>query len=470
MAIVKVGTYRNPPEDITDYEAMVAHLDAYTRQVGNQGMILTEWTNTTNVPKIAMGSYISHGGVLYVVEDEDYVLPALSVDGTYYIRVAVSGETLALDYITDLTGYVWNAIYNGLYHPDGKQVLPYQVVKSGASVGKWKITNLMQVDGFNIVNYLGESSRQSIDVTIAEIAVGALIPTRKTGSSGIMSAEFGSYKTTAQAWWLDVERFIIAWRDDYNHSYISLYKYMNGTVTKLGSDYGPYATTSDIPEILVYDSNTFFLSLHTSTGDVYIINASESGLTLQYTVNVTGNAASNISMAWIDKTQKIFAVCTYASSIAKVITAYSWDGSSGITSLATYSLASVYTGYLQLRSISRNYMILNYITSGTDIMKLIFNLLYDNTTGYSIQAIITPFPGNYYPKTYIQRFLSQNVVLGEYQTGLSRYPSGELIYASYSSLAKETVLDINDNGTGLAIMRNQNTSKCFIGKFEYGKI
>ena len=34
---------------------------------------------------------------MYVVEDEDYLLPALSSDGTYYIRVAVSGETLALE-------------------------------------------------------------------------------------------------------------------------------------------------------------------------------------------------------------------------------------------------------------------------------------------------------------------------------------------------------------------------------------
>jgi len=164
MAIVKVGTYRNPPVDITDYEAIVSHLEAYTRQVGNQGMILTEWTNTTNAPKIAMGSYISHGGVLYVVEDEDYALPALSSDGTYYIRVAVSGETLALDYITDLTGYVWNAIYNGLYHPDGKQVLPYQVVKSGALVEKYKITNLMQGGGFSRVRYDGVLKCESLEV------------------------------------------------------------------------------------------------------------------------------------------------------------------------------------------------------------------------------------------------------------------------------------------------------------------
>ena len=165
MAIVKVGTYRNPPVDITDYEAIVSHLEAYTRQVGNQGMILTEWTNTTNAPKIAMGSYISHGGVLYVVDTEDYLLPALSSDGTYYIRVAVSGDTLALDYITDLTGYVWNAIYNGLYHPDGKQVLHYQVAKNASAIEKYKMLDPWQVDDFAVVNYLGRYHGRELHVT-----------------------------------------------------------------------------------------------------------------------------------------------------------------------------------------------------------------------------------------------------------------------------------------------------------------
>lgn len=167
MAITKVGTYRNPPVDITDYEAIVAHLEAYTRQIGNQGMILTEWTNDTTQPKIAMGSYISHGGVLYVVEDEDYGLPALSSDGTYYLRVSASGDTLALDYITDLTGYVWNAIYNGLYHSDGKQVLPYQVVRvsSGASIIKRKVINLAAAPyKLFSVDYLGVTNMGNMAV------------------------------------------------------------------------------------------------------------------------------------------------------------------------------------------------------------------------------------------------------------------------------------------------------------------
>lgn len=165
MAIVKIGTYRNPPVDITDYEAIVSHLEAYTRQVGNQGMILTEWTNTTNAPKIAMGSYISHGGVLYVVDTEDYLLPALSSDGTYYIRVAVSGETLAVSYTTNIADYAWNAQYNSLYHPDESQVLHYQVVKNASAIEKYKMLNPWQVDDFAVVNYLGRYHGRELHVT-----------------------------------------------------------------------------------------------------------------------------------------------------------------------------------------------------------------------------------------------------------------------------------------------------------------
>lgn len=166
MAIVKVGTYRNPPEDITDYEAIVAHLEAYTRQIGNQGMILTEWTNTTNAPKIAMGSYISHGGVLYVVEDEDYVVTT-AIDGYQYFRVWASGDTLIIDTVSSVVGYSWNAIYNGLYDVSGNQILPYQF-NMNAGTGlyeKWKITNLMQGGGFSRVRYDGVLKCESLAVT-----------------------------------------------------------------------------------------------------------------------------------------------------------------------------------------------------------------------------------------------------------------------------------------------------------------
>ena len=154
MAITKIGVYRNPPEDITDYEAIVSHLNAYTRQLGSQAMILTEWTNTSGTPAIALGSYISHGGVLYVVESEEAVaLPV--VDGTYYLKVAPSGESLALSWVSDISGYAWNAIYNGLYHAYESQVLPYMLIKTGTSLEKWRLTNVALGSESLRVNYLG---------------------------------------------------------------------------------------------------------------------------------------------------------------------------------------------------------------------------------------------------------------------------------------------------------------------------
>lgn len=163
MAITKVGAMTDPPV-AGDYAILQAKLDAYAKQIGNQGMILTEWTNTTTAPKIAMGSYITHGGTLFIVDTEDYAVPAPAGDGTYYLKVSVSGDTLALAWIASLAGYTWNAIYNGLYHSDESQILPYQLVKAGAVLTKRKITNLMQGSGFVTVDWTGAMIGQTLSV------------------------------------------------------------------------------------------------------------------------------------------------------------------------------------------------------------------------------------------------------------------------------------------------------------------
>ena len=154
MAITKVGAMTDPPV-AGDYAILQAKLDAYAKQVGNQGMILTQWTNTTTAPKIAMGSYITHGGTWFVVDTEDFAVPAPAGNGTYYLKVSVSGDTLAISWVASTAGYAWNSIYNGLYHADESQILPYQLVKAGATLTKRKITNLMQGSGFVTVDYLG---------------------------------------------------------------------------------------------------------------------------------------------------------------------------------------------------------------------------------------------------------------------------------------------------------------------------
>ena len=102
-----------------------------------------------------MGSYITHGGTLFVVDTEAFAVWPPTSDGTYYLKVATSGATLALSWVASTSGYSWNAIYNGLYHADESQILPYQLVKAGATLTKRKITNLMQGSGFVTVDYLG---------------------------------------------------------------------------------------------------------------------------------------------------------------------------------------------------------------------------------------------------------------------------------------------------------------------------
>lgn len=155
MAITRVGVMANPPTNIGDYTHILAHLDAYAKQVGNQGMLLTQWGNASGVPAIAKGSYISHGGTLFVVDTEDFLVAAPASNGTYYLRVAGSGASLAVSWVTSIGGYTWNAIYNGLYDGSENQILPYMLIKTGAILEKWKITNLMQGGNFNRVDYLG---------------------------------------------------------------------------------------------------------------------------------------------------------------------------------------------------------------------------------------------------------------------------------------------------------------------------
>ena len=133
MAIAKVAQFESTPTAVSDYEAQNAHISAFIRQCANQAMILSQWTNTTTAPAILIGSYISHGGILYQVQTENFAVTAPEADGTYYLKVAVSGASLALSWVTDISGYSWNAIYNGLYDVSENQILAYQLVVTGTA-------------------------------------------------------------------------------------------------------------------------------------------------------------------------------------------------------------------------------------------------------------------------------------------------------------------------------------------------
>jgi len=189
MAITKVAQFVTPPEAVGDYDAQNAHIAGFTRQLAGPSMALTQWENTTTIPALALGTYLSHGGYLYQVDTEDYVPgDAPTGDTTVWLRLEASGDTLVAVWIDTLASYVWNAVNNGLYNST-YQVLPYQLVKSGAVLTKQKIMNLWQGGGFQTVDYLGGVSvAGTLGVTgdiITPILTGMVAP------FGASSAPFG---------------------------------------------------------------------------------------------------------------------------------------------------------------------------------------------------------------------------------------------------------------------------------------
>jgi hypothetical protein len=484
MAISKVGTYRNPPEDITDYQAISAHLNAYTRQLGSQAMILTEWTNTTGTPSIAMGSYISHGGVLYIAQSEEAI--ALPVaDGTYYLKVEASGDTLVLSWISNLSGYSWNAIANGLYHADESQVLGYQLVVAGAVVEKWKITNLMQGSGFNVVNYLGETSTEEIEVTLSEVAVGSLVPRRKTGPDGVLTDEFHTPYNISIALQIKVrfiseKRFVVQDRQLNGYWYLTLYEYKNGSVVKYGSSYGPYSTDSNFPgEVIPYDENKFILSIENSR-NILVMQASTSGLSLIHTVDIAGVDIIRKTMDWFDMDEKILGILICGTDKVNTLKAYQWNGSSTFTLLATKIIPGgnvVTITYARAVSNGRNSLhIFGFRYDGGAVGRYILNLTYNVSSGYYINDTedILDYRGSL--DQVIYRFINNSLYLTKDGTGIFNFDLGSEIcgwpvYSTNPALGSNELLrDISDSGNGLAIIQNYTTKKLFIVKFEYGKL
>lgn len=172
-----------------DWDKAMAQLTAVKKLLSGEQMILTQWTNTTTAPALAEGSYLQHMGAIYVVDTEDYALPALSADGTYYIKLTISGETLVPSYITDLTGFSWSAQHNGLYNASDEQVLHYQVVKNASAIEKYKMLNPYQVNDFASVNYLGRYHGRELHVT-GNATIG--------GTLGVTGAISGATVNTGQ--------------------------------------------------------------------------------------------------------------------------------------------------------------------------------------------------------------------------------------------------------------------------------
>jgi len=158
MAITKlVSPNTSVPVVEGDWALAMAQVTALKTIMSGNQMVLTQWTNTTTLPKLANGAYIHHLGAVYKVDTEDFTIAAPAADGTYYIRLVDDGaDSLDVDFVTDISGYSWNPAYNGMYNST-YQVLPYQISVSGTVTvfTKRKILNFHRSTGFLTVDYLG---------------------------------------------------------------------------------------------------------------------------------------------------------------------------------------------------------------------------------------------------------------------------------------------------------------------------
>jgi hypothetical protein len=126
--INKISAPNSVPTDISDYVAQNAHMMAFMNQVNMQAFILTHPT-TLDKPKIAVGAYISHGGSLYKVENDDEDITGSPSNGKVYVRVT-GDATLTASFVTDISSYAYNAAYGSLTS-GAYTLLPYELRKSG---------------------------------------------------------------------------------------------------------------------------------------------------------------------------------------------------------------------------------------------------------------------------------------------------------------------------------------------------
>jgi len=196
MAITKLLS-PNTPNPITagpngDWDLAMAQLTAVKKLLSGEQMMLTEWTNATTQPKLALGTHLQHKGSIYVVDTEDYALPALGGNGTYYIVLEPSGDTLVGSWATDLSGYSWDSTYNGLYN-GGKLVLPYQIVVDGSDIVKRKILNPWIDGGFTTVDWMGNVRGASLVVNGNATVGGTLGVTGAISGATINTGGLGAF-------------------------------------------------------------------------------------------------------------------------------------------------------------------------------------------------------------------------------------------------------------------------------------
>lgn len=158
MALVRVAQYGASPLVVGDYQAQNAHLQAFTNQLLTQQFILDSGTAQ---PVIKQGTYVSHGGSLYIA-DADTAITGSPSDGSVYIRVSGT-TTLIVEFINDISSYVWNPVYTALTSTT-YTLLPYLIVKASTV---WTRYNLnLNGQQFGPLASLAVTGNATVDGTI----------------------------------------------------------------------------------------------------------------------------------------------------------------------------------------------------------------------------------------------------------------------------------------------------------------
>lgn len=155
--ISKITAPNSVPTNISDYVAQNAHMMAFMNQVNMQAFILTDPIGLSK-PKIAQGTYISHGGSLYKVDSTDEDISGSPSDGKVYIRVTGT-NALTASFVTDISSYSYNHAY-GAMTSGAYTLLPYELRKSGNDWLKYR---------FDILGTTDQNLRTTDSPTFAQI-------------------------------------------------------------------------------------------------------------------------------------------------------------------------------------------------------------------------------------------------------------------------------------------------------------
>lgn len=126
------------PLTTDDYDAQNQILQSLLYSLMQNTCHLTEW-DTLNTPEVAENSYIQHGGALYRVNDSDSAIAGAPANGRVYIKVTEAADVLTFSFVNSAAGYSWNSVYNGFYHVDSTQLLPYILYKTASGYHKYTL-------------------------------------------------------------------------------------------------------------------------------------------------------------------------------------------------------------------------------------------------------------------------------------------------------------------------------------------